>query len=67
MSETLAHGYLSESTQRKLSNEYRQDGFQKPLSLCTLDKISLNVGRVGFNFNTQLPLLHKLFVSECVF
>ena len=37
MSETLAHGYSSESTQRELSNEYHHDrvldGFQKSFVL----------------------------------
>ena len=28
MTETLAHGYLSESAQRELSNEYQHDRFQ---------------------------------------
>ena len=40
MSETLAYGYLSESTQRNLSNEYQHDRvymvFEKSLYPCAL-------------------------------
>ena len=51
MTETLAHGYSSESTQRDLSNEYQQDRvlmvFRKSLHLCALDESSLSKGRVN--------------------
>ena len=44
MTETLANGYLSESTQRELSNEYQHnrvlDGFQKYLRHCALDEVT---------------------------
>ena len=44
MTDTLAHGNSSESTQWQLSNEYQQsqglDGFQKSLFPCPLDKSS---------------------------
>ena len=50
MTETLAHGYLSESTQRELSSEYQHEkglyGFQEALHLCALDESSLSIGRV---------------------
>ena len=48
--ETLANGYLSESTQRELSNEYQHDRVQmvisKILRLCALAESSLSIGRV---------------------
>ena len=48
MTETLAYGYSSESTQRALSSEYQgSDDFQKSLHLCAIDKSSLNIGRVN--------------------
>ena len=50
MTETLAHGYSSESTQRVLSNEYQHDMvhmvFKKYLYLCALDERSLSIGKV---------------------
>ena len=50
MTATLANGYLSESTQRELSNEYQLEralfGFQKYLHTCSLDLSSLSIGRV---------------------
>ena len=63
MTETLANGYSSESTQRELSNEYQHDRFwmvfQKSLHLCALDESTLSIGRV----NTDKPrvelALHK--------
>ena len=47
MTETLAYGYSSESTQLELSNDYPQglDGFQKSLHPCALDESSLSIGR----------------------
>ena len=53
MIETLAHGYLPESTLRELSNEYQhdkvsKDGFQKSLHPCALDESSLSIGRVYY-------------------
>ena len=49
MTETLANGYSSESTQRELSNEYLHDRvkmfFQN--SLHPLDECSLSIGRVN--------------------
>ena len=51
MTETLEHGYSSESTQRELSNEYQHDrgldSFQKSLPSCAFDESSLSVGRVN--------------------
>ena len=43
MTETLAHGYLSENAQQELSNEYQQ----KSLHSCALDENSLSIGRVN--------------------
>ena len=50
MTETMAHGYSFESTQQKLSNEYKHDRvwmfFLKSLRSCVLDESSLSIGRV---------------------
>ena len=50
MTETLEHGYSSESTQREISKEYQHDivlvkCFQNPLCPCALDESSLSIGR----------------------
>ena len=51
MTETLAHGYSSKSTQRELSNEYQHDMveklFKKSLHPCALDESSLTKGSIG--------------------
>ena len=51
---TLVYGYLSENTQRELSNEYQHDrvldGFQRSLHPCPLDESSLSFGRVNSKF-----------------
>ena len=48
MTETLAYGCSSESTQLELSNEYQQalDNFQESLSPCALDESCLSIRRV---------------------
>ena len=50
MTETQSNGYSSESTKRELSNEYQHaqglDGFQKSSHPCSMDEISLSIGRV---------------------
>ena len=50
MTETLAHGYSSESAQLELSNEYQHDrgldGFQKSLHPCAFEECSLSIKRV---------------------
>ena len=48
ITETLAYGYSSESTQQELWVLIWQglDGFQKYLHLCALDESSLSIGRV---------------------
>ena len=50
MTKILPHGYLSESSQGELSNEYQHDRvwmiFKKTLHPCALDKSSLSIGRV---------------------
>ena len=48
----MAHGYSSESTQRKLSKKYQHDrvylaGFQKSLRPLALGESSLSIGRVN--------------------
>ena len=58
MTETLANGHSSESTQQELSNEYQHDrgleGFQRSLHPHALDESSLSIGRVrgGLSVNT---------------
>ena len=51
MTETLANGYSSESTQRELSNEYQHDRvsmvFRKSLHICAVDESSLSIERVN--------------------
>ena len=53
MTETLAHGYSSESTQQELSNEYQHDRVTmvfKNLSILVLwTKASLTAERVNIN------------------
>ena len=60
MTETLANGYSSESTQRELSNEYQLDRvsmvFKKSLHSCASDKSSLRIGRVNSATLTHLYL-----------
>ena len=55
MTETLAHWYSSESTQRELSTEYQHDRVSmvfKEFCVLVLGKISLNIERVkGTNFD----------------
>ena len=51
MTETLANGYSSESTQRELSNEYQHDRvwlvIKNLVIPCDLDESSLSIGRVN--------------------
>ena len=51
MTETMANGYSSESTQGELSNEKQHDrvldGFQKSLHLHALDESSFSIGWVN--------------------
>ena len=64
MTETLAHGYSSESTQQNISNEYQHDrveGFQKSLGPCALDESGLSIGRV--NMLEHGLTLRKIFIS----
>ena len=48
MTETLAHGYSYENSQRELSNEYQQvlDCFKQSVCSCALDESSLSIARV---------------------
>ena len=63
MTETMANGYSSESTQRELSNEYQHDrvfmDFEKSLRLCALEESSLSIVRVkrdqSFACHTEGP------------
>ena len=45
MTETLAHGYSSESAQREPSNEYQHDRVK--MASCALDESSFSIGRVN--------------------
>ena len=51
MSESLAHGYSSESTQQELSNEYQHEKVKwlskNSLCPCALDESSLSIARVN--------------------
>ena len=52
MTETLAYGYSSESTQWELPDEYQHDemildDFRKILRPCALDERSLSIGLLG--------------------
>ena len=53
MTETLANGYSSESTQQEHSNEYQHDRvemvFKKSLRSCALDESRLSIGRVNMH------------------
>ena len=61
MTETLAYGYSSESTNRELSNEYQGlDGFQKSLHSCALDGSSLSIGRVNLKNSPVNPSLQGM-------
>ena len=57
MTETVAHGYPSDSIRWELSNEYQHDrvivGFQKYLHSWALDKGSLSIGRVNSLFEKK--------------
>ena len=53
MSETLANGYSSKSSQKELSNEFLHDRvkmFFNFLRSCALDESSLGIGRVNYLF-----------------
>ena len=58
--ETLAHGYSSESAQRELLNEYQHDRvfdiFQKSLRPGALDKSSRNIAEATFTQSTRTQL-----------
>ena len=62
MTETLAYGYSSESTQRQQSNEYQHDRvfmvFQRIFVSFALDESSLSIGRVK-----NLPSTHSLLMT----
>ena len=46
MTETLANGYSSESTQRGLSNEYQQGRVLMDFKIFALDESGFSIGRV---------------------
>ena len=59
MTETVAHEYSSDSTQREQSNEYQHDrvnldGFLKSLCPCALDAISLSRQNEGLELESNL-------------
>ena len=60
MTETLAHGYSSESAQRELSNEYQHDRvldvFEKSLHPCAMDGSSLSSWRVKNRLLCYIPV-----------
>ena len=71
MTETLAHGYSSESTQPELSNEYQQDRvFKNCLHPCAFES-SLSIGRVNvFQKLVQESLIQPVHCkgsSECTY
>ena len=51
MTESLAHGYSSDSTQQELTNEYQHDRVKmfcnKSLRPCALYESSFSIGRVN--------------------
>ena len=57
MTETLAHGYSSESTRQTLFNEYQHDRVQMVFKhFCYLDESRLSIGRVKqLNKSVHLP------------
>ena len=63
MTETLANGYSSESTQWELSNEYHDDwvqmSFVKSLHPCALDESSLSIRRVKVCVRPLLSYLKR--------
>ena len=78
MTETLAHGYSSESTEQELSDEYqhdrvfsKHDGFQRFLRSCSLDESSLSIGRVKIHSHSVkfciLPWSRTVFYGASSF
>ena len=66
MTETLAYGYSSESTQRELSCEYLHarpglDGYQKNLNPFALDVSSLSIGRVKIHGSYSTSCLGSVY------
>ena len=60
MTETLANGYSSESTQWELSNEYQHDRVLMIFkNLCTLGKSSLSIGGVNHSY-ARAPASQRL-------
>ena len=61
MTETLAHGYSSERTQRELSNEYQYDKvsmiFQKSFHPCVLDERNLSM--IIFPFHKSMKSMNR--------
>ena len=67
MTETLANGYSSESTQWELAIQMNTnltglDGFQKSLHSCALDKSSLSIGRVNMTVMSTTPDVNGLML-----
>ena len=60
MTETLAYGYSSKSSQRELFNDYQHDRvwmvIKKSLHPCALDQSSLSIGRVNVNLSKSSSL-----------
>ena len=68
MTETLAHGYSSESTHREQTNEYQPDrvldDFQKSLCPCALEECSLSIGRVKPELSVKSQLQNVCFCNR---
>ena len=70
MTETLANGYSSKSTQRELSNEYVHDRVYMVLNFsrsCALDESSLSIGRVNYLFVVTMGSLNLNFVFRHIY
>ena len=61
MTETLAHGYSSENTQRELSNEYQHDRFwmffKKSVHSFSLEESSLNISMSNLRVVKELIMV----------
>ena len=62
MTETLAYGYSSESTQWDLSNEYQHDRvlmvYKNLCMLVFLTKVASNAGLINVEYESQAPSIY---------
>ena len=67
MTESLAHGYSSESTQRELSNEYQHDRvtivFKNLCVLVLWAKVAVALKRLGWKHN-KIFCFYAIFLSH---